>query len=85
MWSRVAGDALDVAKLGAAARKTDNPGGLSFATAMVLGITAMDVMYAWRLQKRQSAPSGRIANAARRAVGRNQSLAGRVGGVLAGL
>ena len=84
MWSRVAGDALDVAMLGAAARKTDNPGGLAFATAMVLGITAIDVMCAWRLQKRQSAPSGRIANAARRAVGRNQSLAGRVGGVLAG-
>src|SRR4051812_1639491 len=49
MWSRVAGDAMDLALLGAAAKKTDNPQGLALATAMVLGITAMDVLYALRL------------------------------------
>ncbi len=46
LWSRVAGDALDLALLGAAASRTRNPGGLAVATAMVLGITALDVLVA---------------------------------------
>jgi len=53
LWARVAGDAIDVALLGAAARKTRNPTGLAVATTMVLGITALDVMYAVKLSKEQ--------------------------------
>jgi len=40
LWSRVAGDAMDLALLGAATRKTRRPTGLAGATAMVLAITA---------------------------------------------
>jgi hypothetical protein len=85
MWSRVAGDALDLAMLGAAARKTDNPRGLAFATAMVLGITALDVYCAIKVQEEKSVPANRMMSAAQRAVGRNQSLAGRVRSALAGV
>lgn len=86
MWARVAGDAVDLAMLGAAAKRTDNPGGLAVATAMVLGITALDVMYAIRIHGRQSSPvRSRVRDVVRGGAGRNQTLAGRVGGVLAGL
>jgi len=57
VWSRVAGDAMDLALLGVAAKKTVRPGGLTFATAMVLGITALDVMYALRLEQDPHEPS----------------------------
>ena len=53
LWSRVMGDAVDLALLGAAATRTYNPGGLAVAAAMVLGITALDVLYAQRLQSRR--------------------------------
>jgi len=86
MWARVAGDAVDLAMLGAAAKKTDNPKGLAFATAMVLGITALDVLYAIRLQERQSNPvRSRVRDVVRGAAARNPSLAGRVDRVVAGL
>jgi len=86
MWSRVAGDAVDLAMLGAAARKTDNPRGLAFATAMVLGITALDVLYAIRVQERQSHPiRTRARDARREAADRGQSLGGRLGAMLSGL
>jgi hypothetical protein len=51
VWSRVAGDAVDLALLGAAARQTTRPTGLAFATAAVLGITALDVLVARRLSR----------------------------------
>ena len=50
MWSRVAGDALDLASLGAAAASPDsNKGRLAFATANVLAVTALDVICAKQL------------------------------------
>jgi uncharacterized membrane protein len=50
MWSRVAGDALDLASLGAAATNPNsNKGRLAFATANVLAVTALDVICAKQL------------------------------------
>ena len=47
LWSRVSGDAIDLATLGQASRddKTD-PTRLSLATAAVLGVTALDIVAA---------------------------------------
>ena len=50
MWSRVAGDALDLAALGAAGEKTRRPSGLATITAMVLTITGLDILVASRVQ-----------------------------------
>jgi len=44
----VAGDAMDLALLGIAARKSERKAGVVVATAMVVGITALDVMCAMR-------------------------------------
>ncbi len=50
VWSRVVGDALDLACLGAAFANPDNDTGkLLFATANVAGVTALDVLAAQRL------------------------------------
>ncbi|MCA1817963.1 MAG: SRPBCC family protein, partial [Acidobacteria bacterium] len=50
VWSRVAGDALDLACLGAAfATPKNDKGKLLFATANVAGVTALDVLCAQRL------------------------------------
>jgi uncharacterized membrane protein len=50
VWSRVAGDALDLAALGVAFASPDsNKGRLTFATANVLAVTALDVICAQRL------------------------------------
>jgi uncharacterized membrane protein len=50
VWSRVAGDALDLASLGAAATSPDaNRGRITFATANVLAVTALDVICARQL------------------------------------
>jgi hypothetical protein len=70
LWSRVAGDAMDLTLLGVAAKKTTRPGGLTLATAMVLGITAVDVLYAMRLE---SDPHQQPS-----ALGRAQSWGGRL-------
>lgn len=44
MWSRVAGDAMDLATLGAAAmHPATNKAGVAFATMNVLAVTAMDI------------------------------------------
>lgn len=48
VWSRVAGDAMDLALLGLAARKSNKKAGVVVATAMVVGITALDVMCAMK-------------------------------------
>jgi len=55
VWSRVAGDALDLALLGAATTKTRKPSGLAATIVMVAGITLVDVLYAFKLQKRRPA------------------------------
>jgi len=50
VWSRVAGDMLDLASLGAAAISPNaNKGRVAFATANVLAVTALDVMCARQL------------------------------------
>jgi len=50
VWSRVAGDGLDIACLGAAfALPEAKKGRLAFATASVLGVTALDVLTAQQL------------------------------------
>ena len=50
VWSRVAGDALDLALLGKAMANPDNHRGRTlFATANVLAVTALDVMAARQL------------------------------------
>jgi len=51
--ARVAGDVLDGVLLGAAAMKTRRPGGFSAICAMVVGVVAMDVLYAQRLSKKR--------------------------------
>lgn len=55
VWTRVAGDAMDLALLGAA--MTDSPkrpGRLAAATGAVLGIAALDVFSAARLSRKRS-------------------------------
>jgi uncharacterized membrane protein len=50
VWSRVAGDALDLASLGVAATSPDAKlGRVTFATANVLAVTVLDVMCAMQL------------------------------------
>jgi uncharacterized membrane protein len=50
VWSRVAGDALDLASLGYAATSPNTKKGrLAFATANVLAVTALDVICAMQL------------------------------------
>ena len=50
VWSRVAGDALDLASLGAAAASPNSKRGrLAFATANVLAVTALDIICAKQL------------------------------------
>lgn len=46
VWSRVAGDLLDLALLGAAAKETRRPASLATAAAMVLGVTVLDYIVA---------------------------------------
>jgi uncharacterized membrane protein len=59
LWARVAGDALDLAALGAAfASPRNQKGKLAFATANVLAVTALDVICAQALSSRDSAKTG---------------------------
>jgi uncharacterized membrane protein len=52
LWSRVAGDALDLALLGKAMANPENSRGRTlFATANVLAVTALDVMAARQLSR----------------------------------
>jgi hypothetical protein len=54
LWSRVAGDVLDSALLGAAGMKTRRPLSFMLITASVVAIGAMDVMVAQRMQRHGS-------------------------------
>ncbi|HEY0320124.1 MAG TPA: SRPBCC family protein [Pyrinomonadaceae bacterium] len=59
VWSRVAGDALDLACLGAAfASPKTNKGRVAFATANVLAVTALDVLCARQLSSNNGATKG---------------------------
>jgi hypothetical protein len=62
MWSRVAGDAMDLALLAAAARKTHRPTGLLTAIGMVVGIAFLDVVFAERVQRAQSNGRHMVSN-----------------------
>jgi uncharacterized membrane protein len=56
VWSRVAGDAIDLAVLrGAFASRNANRAKVAAATAAVLGVTALDVITAQQLGSRQDA------------------------------
>ena len=60
LWSRVAGDGLDIATLMTAMRH-DNPkrDNVAIALAAVLGVTLLDIIGAQGLTARHSRPSGR--------------------------
>jgi uncharacterized membrane protein len=59
VWSRVAGDALDLAALGAAFASPDsNKGRVAFATANVLAVTALDVLCAQQLTSGEGTTKG---------------------------
>ncbi|MGB7923327.1 MAG: SRPBCC family protein, partial [Pyrinomonadaceae bacterium] len=59
VWSRVAGDALDLAALGVAFASPDSrKGRVAFATANVLGVTALDVLCAQQLSRRNGTTTG---------------------------
>jgi len=60
VWSRVAGDAVDLGFLGSALCSDRVDGGrLTFATAMVAGVTLLDVIAAQRLGARAARPARR--------------------------
>jgi len=60
LWSRVGGDAMDLALLAAAARKTRKPSGVAMAVAAVGGIALLDYLAARRAtgQRQQGLRSG---------------------------
>lgn len=61
-WSRVAGDAMDLALLGAASNRSEaNPKRIAMAATTVLGVTALDVYSGQRLTQPQSEQSPQIA------------------------
>ena len=51
LWSRVAGDAMDLGFLGVAVAKSRNRRMVAGAIAVVLAISALDLFYARRLQR----------------------------------
>ena len=52
LWSRVGGDAIDLALLGSAMREPDaRRGRLGLATAAVLGVTALDILSSTRMSR----------------------------------
>lgn len=57
LWARVAGDALDLALLGAAAHRSPHPERLAAAAAAMVGVAGLDVYSAARLSRRPS-PDG---------------------------
>jgi hypothetical protein len=59
MWSRVGGDAIDLAALASFTAQTDRPGNVMMALGMVAGVTAMDVKCAAQLGKLPDADGGR--------------------------
>jgi hypothetical protein len=66
MWSRVAGDAVDLASLGAAMRAPSTDTGRAlFATAAVLGVTALDIIVARQLSRDEDGESYSDRRAAR--------------------
>ena len=58
--SRVAGDALDIAMLGAAMRESPKRRNLTLALALVMGVTVLDVIGAQGMAARHNRRRGRI-------------------------
>jgi hypothetical protein len=54
LWSRVAGDAMDLSLLGLAARKSPHHGRVAVAVAMVAGVTLLDLLAARRMGREAS-------------------------------
>ncbi|MDB5353896.1 MAG: hypothetical protein JWN24_349 [Phycisphaerales bacterium] len=75
--ARVAGDALDLALLGAAAKRTSRPSGLAMAFAMVLGITIIDALMAKRLDRKRQEQEWEAESEPRRGLSRLLSAAHR--------
>lgn len=73
MWSRVAGDALDLATLGAAyLAPSTNKAGVTFATANVIGVTALDVIAARELSRQSGKMTDDGAIRTRRSIAINR-------------
>lgn len=53
VWSRVAGDAMDLAALFKANQESEKRGMVDFSIAMVAGIAALDAIVAMKLQKEE--------------------------------
>jgi hypothetical protein len=62
LWSRVGGDALDIALLGTALRDNRERRNLSLALALVVGITALDVFGAQAATARHSRRRGSVTD-----------------------
>jgi hypothetical protein len=54
LWSRVGGDALDIAMLGAATQDNPKRGNVALALALVIGVTVLDVIGAQRVTARHT-------------------------------
>jgi uncharacterized membrane protein len=69
VWARIAGDALDLACLGAAfASPKNNKGKLAFATANVMTVTALDVICAQALSSNNGTATGGRTNQVRKSL-----------------
>jgi uncharacterized membrane protein len=67
LWTRVAGDAMDLAMLGNAARTRDDTAHrrrIAFATAAVVGVTVLDVLTSMQQSQKQAAEEGRFSSSA---------------------
>ncbi len=65
VWARVGGDMMDLALLGAAMRsRRANRGRVAGATAVVAGITALDLLCGFRLRSRNSPRAKQTTNGA---------------------
>ena len=74
VWLRVAGDAVDLATLGISyLAPSTNKGALTFATANVLGVTALDVLCAQQLSREAGKMTDDGAIRTRRSVAINRS------------
>jgi uncharacterized membrane protein len=74
VWSRVAGDVMDLATLGAAAvSPSTNKAGVLFGTANVLGVTALDVLCAQELSRQKGEMTEGGAIRVKRSIALNRS------------
>ncbi len=61
LWSRVAGDGLDIAMLTSAfGSRRSNQGGVGMAMALVLGVTLLDVVAALGVSRRHGRNAGNV-------------------------